>query len=305
MVCTTNVASLALFCSLAMHRHPLLGTAPVCKNGTIADSPRCAEQFAVTEDQTSDHAPLEDTVVASTTCPATPTASDQNWSILRQCAATAGWAPFHYFRGIDGIGEPWRFHLISKRLASDLASYVEESRKLKPGAKLGALLRGCSALVLVNWLPQKLSENPEIDDNKLVQINEEHLAATAAAVQNLLLLIQSLGWEGYWSSGGILGSESVFSKLQIACQEKLLAAVFVHFNEASVPQHVTSDTMFSNDAAKTAALKANDARANNKSAGREQTNSAVAKIFGGKHRERRSAAANWFREIDGFTGRED
>jgi hypothetical protein len=89
------------------------------------------------------------------------------------------------------------------------------------------MLSACGALIIVNWLPQNDLEESE----KVRQVNEEHLAATAAAIQNLLLLLTAQRLGTYWSSGGQLRSREMFDRLGISHDERMLAAVFVEFPE--------------------------------------------------------------------------
>jgi nitroreductase len=60
----------------------------------------------------------------------------------------------------------------------------------------------------------------------------EHIAATAAAVQNVLLAAEARGMFSYWSSGGILGDVDVFDWLTIPRNQKLLAAIFLSSADA-------------------------------------------------------------------------
>ncbi|MEM9703257.1 MAG: nitroreductase family protein [Planctomycetota bacterium] len=148
---------------------------------------------------------------------------------------TAGWAPFHYDRGADGLAEPWRAHVLqhdeSRRLASDLFTLFPD---LRPDAKLPAMMAACGALVLVTWLPQfrrRAGEDGPAPNEKQIAVDDEHLAAASAMVQNFLLLQTARGMGTYWSSGGQLGSPAVFDRLGISSKERLLAAVFVEFPE--------------------------------------------------------------------------
>ena len=97
------------------------------------------------------------------------------------------------------------------------------------------MLAACGALVLVNWIPQF---DDDARQEKQIQINEEHLAATAAATQNLLLKLTACNLKTYWSSGGFFRTPKMFEKLQIDKHEKLLSAIFVDYgaDEQSVEQ---------------------------------------------------------------------
>lgn len=187
--------------------------------------------------------------------------------LLRECISTSGWAPFHYARNVDGLVEPWRFHCLQNQACLELAEQLPNWVSLKPTSKIPQLLRGCHSLVLVNWIPQlkddlKKEEKTEFDSKKLRRINEEHLAATAAAVQNLLLLCETLNWESYWSSGGPLGDQQVFERLNINVKERLVAAVFVHFSRVATKHE---------------------------------------NVISGKHRDKRSTTDAWCSEIKSIT----
>ena len=149
--------------------------------------------------------------------------------LLAECLETAGWAPFHYDRGIDGIAEPWRFYVLHSEVCRQLAGRLGDIIELKPTSKIPALLKGCCAAVFVTWIPQKNPKDSQIDSNKLAKINEEHLAAASSATQNLLLLAESLKWHSYWSSGGPLGDQATFELLGIDAGQKLLGIVFLNY----------------------------------------------------------------------------
>ena len=86
------------------------------------------------------------------------------------------------------------------------------------------MLKACGALVLVTWIPESEPAN-----EKLVQVNEEHLAAAAAATQNLMLALEVRGLGTYWSSGGMLGSKTFFDRYGIESNSRLISAVFVNY----------------------------------------------------------------------------
>ena len=150
---------------------------------------------------------------------------------VRASIATAGWAPFHFDRKIDGIAEPWRVNVLwtpaCRELAGELTKLAPE---MKPNNKLPALLNACGATVLVDWLPVDVGE--VADDLKRTEMNNEHLAATAAYVQNLVLLFAACDLETYWASAFLLGSTAVRARLGLRPSAKLLAGVFVSYGSA-------------------------------------------------------------------------
>ena len=176
-----------------------------------------------------------------------------------QSIADAGWAPFHFDRKVDGIAEPWRVYWMKTASCRHLSQHLAEwFSEMKPGNKMPALLAACGCVLIVTWIPQRptLGEDP----TKLLNVNEEHLAASAVLVQNVLLLLEAAGLRTYWSSGGLLKSPTAFDKLGIPQDQQMLACVFVDY--------------------------AND----------DETRSV--EVAGGGQRERRSPALKWTSEIE-------
>jgi nitroreductase len=169
-----------------------------------------------------------------------------NQDKIMEAIRTAGWAPFHYDRSVGGLAEPWRVHVLwhpeCRQVAREFDGWFDQ---IKSGNKLPAMLSACGAVVLVTWLPQFRSGHPThldstsnaesvqevVPPDKQLAVDEEHLAATAAMIQNLLLMLTAFGMGTYWSSGGQFQSSIMLDKLGIDLSERLLAAVFVEFPE--------------------------------------------------------------------------
>lgn len=154
---------------------------------------------------------------------------------LGEAISAAGWAPFHYDRAANEISEPWRVHVLNQTKCQALAiEFPTLFTDVKPTNKLPGMLSACGALALVTWLPQfshgARSEGEATAKEKQIQVDEEHLAATSAFVQNLLLLLTAEGLGTYWSSGGQFRTPTMFAHLQIPAEERLLAAVFVDYS---------------------------------------------------------------------------
>ncbi|QDT92685.1 nitroreductase family protein [Gimesia algae] len=159
--------------------------------------------------------------------------AERNREIVLQAIQTAGWAPFHYPRKVDGLAEPWRAHVLWHEEAKQAAIYLrDELHVTSKGPRLAA---ACSALVLVTWLPEfydlESQQTSKIDRETQLARDEEHLAAASAMVQNLLLMLTAHGMGNYWSSGGKLRGPEMFNYLGIPEQERLLAAVFIEYPE--------------------------------------------------------------------------
>jgi len=151
--------------------------------------------------------------------------------IVLRSVQTADSAPFHYDRSCDNVPQPWRvnilWHETCQKVAANFYQWFED---VKPGNKLPSMLSACGACVLVSWLPQFDGEGDEaFTKSKQIQIDQEHLAATAAYVQNLLLLLTAADMGTYWSSGGQFCTRSMMDRLSMEAGRQLMAAVFVEF----------------------------------------------------------------------------
>ncbi|MBA2479436.1 MAG: nitroreductase family protein [Planctomycetes bacterium] len=103
------------------------------------------------------------------------------------------WAPNHR------LSEPWRFYALDQAAIVRLIAFLRGTPQIVAGAdparasakleKLLARLPQAGALIAVTWVRGK---DPTVD-------LEDH-AATAAAVQNALLVATGLGLGSYWST---------------------------------------------------------------------------------------------------------
>jgi nitroreductase len=154
--------------------------------------------------------------------------------LVMQSIKAADAAPFHYDRSCDQIAQPWRvtllWHESCQMVASNFHQWFDD---VKPGNKLPSMLSACGACVLVCWLPQFPASDQSLPQPKQIQIDQEHLAATSAYVQNLLLLLTAANMGTYWSSGGQFRQRSMMDRLEMPSPQQLLAAVFVEFPETN------------------------------------------------------------------------
>lgn len=158
---------------------------------------------------------------------------------LQELIEVAGWAPVHQAADAQAHRQgdlssivPWRFYVLEKPACCRLVRLLEEQAATHPDSqwatawrsKIPRLLAGCGALVQVTWLPDLPSTS---DTPELTVANMEHIAAAAAAVQNLLVAAQARGLHSYWSSGGILRDGAIFDVLGIPRNQILLGAIFL------------------------------------------------------------------------------
>ena len=166
-------------------------------------------------------------------------------TVVDELLNLAGQAPFHRSceeahrrsGSLTGI-EPWRFYALGAKECRSLRSQLPREN----AGKIPSMLAAADALIMATWLPngaqvQMGGEDPLFP---LTLNNMEHIAATAAAIQNLLLAATARGISNYWSSGGVLRSASVFQRLGIPMTEILLGAIFLFPKDYAAAEMVTS-----------------------------------------------------------------
>ncbi len=163
---------------------------------------------------------------------------------INELIAIAGWAPFHrvceerhHQDVLDGI-EPWRFHILDAANCRRLAPLLPKEN----AGKIPAMLAAADAMIMVTWLPSSGEAIPMGDEPGFAVslTNVEHIAATSAAIQNLLLAATARGIRNYWSSGGVLRLPSVFEHLGIPTDQILLGAIFLFPQEIADAELATS-----------------------------------------------------------------
>lgn len=165
--------------------------------------------------------------------------SREHAAALQSMIEGAAWAPFHrrahetaHRQGALDSVVPWRFHVLEQSSCQSLLEHLQENAESQPDSKwsrawqskIKNMLAACGALVQATWLPDPAADGQE---PVLSANNIEHIAASGAAIQNLLLAAEARGWSSYWSSGGILRDEEVFDYLGIGRNETLLGSVFL------------------------------------------------------------------------------
>ncbi|MEQ8524224.1 nitroreductase family protein [Gracilimonas sp.] len=164
--------------------------------------------------------------------------------VIEELIKLAGKAPFHYRsaethrkQNLAGA-EPWRFHVLDGNTCRKLLEIFNQDKPMKASEGIKQMLAAADALILSTWLPER-SRSLSRKFHPNVK-NMEHIAATGAAIQSLLLAATSRGITNYWSSGGCLRKPKVLEFLGIPKQEILLGAVFLFPDE--YPESVQTKT---------------------------------------------------------------
>lgn len=150
---------------------------------------------------------------------------EQVWQLL----ALADWAPTH------GHTEPWRF-------------------KVYTGAKMFGFCEAHAGLYkqvtpLEKYQQEKYDKLLHMGDKAshvLVAVMQrgslpkipalEEIAATACAIQNLLLGAAALGIAGYWGSGGMAYHPAMKTMLQLREEDVVLGILYLGYTDKTAPK---------------------------------------------------------------------
>lgn len=166
---------------------------------------------------------------------AIPEIPESFFSEVQEAMKIAGWAPFHFTAHGSHLDRemsspvPWRFYALNQKNCLRLidALIVHPELGLNKNAAILRMIAAYGALVLVTWLPEPVDFTSDEGMSLGAMKNEEHVAAAAAATQNLLLAATARGFDSYWSSGGVLREKACFDICNIPEQEQLLGAIFL------------------------------------------------------------------------------
>jgi len=163
------------------------------------------------------------------------TKGDDFKKTMQELIELAALAPFHYESAevqrapsLQGI-EPWRFHALDGENCRKVLAAFNENKPQKAPEGIRQMLAAADGLILGTWLPEKSRNRSRSFYPNLK--NMEHIAATGAAIQNLMLAATDRGINAYWSSGGIMRKPKVLEFLGIPDHEILLGAIFLFPDE--------------------------------------------------------------------------
>ncbi len=139
---------------------------------------------------------------------------------LAELIELAAWAPNHR------LTEPWRFTILRgaarARLGATWAGIVARSSALE-GREREELLEGIAAKTL--RAPIIVAVSTRTVDDPVVAI--EDFAATAAAVQNLLLAAHDKGFGAMWRTGGMAYDPEIKAFLGLDPTDRIVAFVYL------------------------------------------------------------------------------
>jgi nitroreductase len=137
----------------------------------------------------------------------------------------ANWAPTH------GRTEPWRFYVYTgegfrnfRRAHADLywEHTPEDKRQEATRDKLTENGEKASHLLIA---VMKRGENVKIP-------HMEEIAATAAAIENILLGATAMGIASFWSTGGMTHTRALKEHLQLGDEDTVMGLVYLGYTDA-------------------------------------------------------------------------
>ncbi|MCL4494236.1 MAG: nitroreductase [Firmicutes bacterium] len=145
-------------------------------------------------------------------------------SLIEQCLSLAIWAPNHK------LTEPWRFSVVTGEARAELSHRVHQDLKASDPPISWAVLEAASLKH-----HRKIHSAPVIivvyalqDDDSLR--SRENYAATAAAIENLLLAAHSLELGAIWRTGSIFEGRHVREFLHSPPRSLFVGAVYLGYS---------------------------------------------------------------------------
>lgn len=144
---------------------------------------------------------------------------------VQELLALADWAPTH------GYTEPWRFTVFS-RPADFCSQHAELYRQHTEPEQFQALNYEkylhmgdeASHVVVVVMQRGNLAKIPVL----------EEAAATAAAIQNILLGATALGISSFWSTGGLTYHPAMKAWLQLREEDQVMGVLYLGYSDKPV-----------------------------------------------------------------------
>ncbi|MCY4227161.1 MAG: nitroreductase family protein [Gammaproteobacteria bacterium] len=196
-----------------------------------------------------------------------PLEADLDRALLESLVNAAAYAPFHYMAANhhreklpDKAPEPWRIYILDRSICREVRKWLI-GRNDK--TKIPEMLAAADMLLQITWCPtveDGAAESNPFGGFDATQTNMEHIAATSAAIQNIILVATEQEIPSYWSSGGALRDKEAFELLNIPHDEILLGAVLFFPKDVDQNRNVN--------------------------------------VFPGKMRERRSFGRTWCRSVE-------
>ena len=161
--------------------------------------------------------------------PASMNGKKINETAIHQLLELADWAPTH------ARTEPWRFVVYTEtglqrfcQEHADLYKAYTDPEKFTSAKYQGIIQNGekVSHLIVVYMKRQPMKKIPLV----------EEIAATAAAMEHILLGAQSLGISCLWSTGGMTHHESMKQMLGLTEDDIVMGLLYLGYSDEPLPE---------------------------------------------------------------------
>jgi nitroreductase len=157
--------------------------------------------------------------------------------IIEDMLESANWAPNH------GLTEPWRFVVFSGRegveqfgrIHADLYKQETPADQFLQ-KKYDTILHKPDKASHVVVIVMKRGENKNIPET-------EERAATACAVQNMLLTAQAYKLAAYWGTGGMCYHPALKAHFGFAEQDLVMGFLYLGYTDEAIPEGVRSSAV--------------------------------------------------------------
>lgn len=152
-------------------------------------------------------------------------------AVIEQLIALADWAPTH------GRTEPWRFYIYGgdkvATFCNDHAGLYksatpEESFMAGTYDKLAHMGDQASHVIIAVMQRGNLPKIPQL----------EEIAATSAAIQNMLLGAEAQGIAVYWGSGGMVYKQAMKDYLGLREEDIVIGALYLGYSDLPLKEGV-------------------------------------------------------------------
>lgn len=156
--------------------------------------------------------------------------------VIEQVLEAATWAPNHYRT------EPWRFYVMTGDGRQVLGDAYTQVALAKAVAEKGGDLTAEERSAIEEKEQRKAKRSPVIIAVAAYHAADspapltEELAATHAAVQNMLLAAHALGLGAMWRSGDPLYDPAMHRAFALAEEEHLVGFIYIGYPDMNLPE---------------------------------------------------------------------
>lgn len=140
-------------------------------------------------------------------------------ALIEQVLEAAVWAPNHR------LTEPWRFYVLSGASLAEAAELRARATEESVGAATEAVRRSKGDEARRKALAAPVCIVVAVQQAADPAVRDEDYAATAAAIQNMLLAARGLGLAAFWGTGILTGYAPFYQLLGLTSDQRIVGLV--------------------------------------------------------------------------------